>query len=459
MWKEEKLHVGRERVTLKLPVQTDVLSMPETAPLKDPEAVIQQSLRQPIASVPLADVIDRALAKNLRARAVVVISDNTRPVPYKGESGILWPVIKQLLVSGVPAKNILIIVATGTHRALTQAELEDMLDERVFKYEIAIKNHDCRCEADLVTLGTTQRGSKIVINRQYLEADIKILTGLVESHFMAGVSGGRKSVCPGLIGEKGTFVFHGAPMLASPEARDLVLEGNPCHDEALEVAKRVGVDFIVNVTLDSQFRVTGVYSGDLEKAHDQAANMVQRSTAIPVRHTYELVITHGGFVGINHYQTAKAAVVALPLLHPQSHLLLAADTTDQDPVGSAQYRTVLHLLKLFGPQAFSELIHAPQWPFVPEQWQVQMWARVFAHMPMDHFTYYSPQTCVQDYQILPGNNGLQMASEGQVSSQPSIQAAMQAWVDRQLAALPQPLESTRVALLQDGPYGVPVFQE
>ncbi len=455
MVKQETILVGEQRVDLRLPAHTHCLTMPQTTPLQDPQQAIAASLLHPINAPPLAELVRRRTAANPEARAVIVISDNTRPVPYKGAAGILWPIVEQLLASGVTADRIIILVATGTHRGLTDGELRDMLDERVFEHGVAVINHDCRDQEDLVHLGRTQRGSEIFINRHYVEADIKILTGLVESHFMAGVSGGRKSVCPGLLGEQGTYVFHGAAMLADAAARDLVLEGNPCHDEALEVAKRAGVDFIVNVTLDAQFRTAGVFAGDLEQAHAAAARMVQEHTAIPVDGTYDLVITHGGFVGINHYQTAKAAVVALPLLHSHSRLILGANTTDQDPVGSAQYRTVLHLLKLFGAEAFTELIHAPQWSFVPEQWQVQMWARLFAVLPMDHFTYYSPQTAPADYAILPGRNGRQSVNERIMTAQPRLQQVMQAAVDHELARLPKPLESARIALLRDGPYGVP----
>jgi transcriptional regulator with XRE-family HTH domain len=238
-------------------------------------------------------------------RTVIVVSDNTRPVPYRGESGILWPVVERLLRQGIAPQQIAILVATGTHRAMTEAELKQMLEPAIFELGIAVFNHNCHDESNLAYLGETKRGSRIWINRRYMEADLKILTGLVESHFMAGVSGGRKSVCPGLIGEASTYVFHGAPMLASSAARDLNLEGNPCHEEALEVAKRAGADYIINVTLDHRFQLTGVFAGELEAAHLKAAERVKAYAAIAVHREYDIVITHAGFVGINHYQAGR----------------------------------------------------------------------------------------------------------------------------------------------------------
>jgi len=296
-------------------------------------------------------------------------------------------------------------VANGTHRPLRPEELKIMIDSCILELGIPIINHDCRDEANLVYIGNTLRNTKILINRYYMEADIKIITGLVESHFMAGVSGGRKSICPGLIGEESTFVFHSALFLASPKACDLNLAGNPCHEEALAIAEKAGVDYIVNVTLDSEFKLTGVFAGDLKKAHESAAEKVIKDTMIPIENEFDIVITHAGYVGINHYQAAKAAVGVIPALKTGGILIEVADNIDDDPVGSNKYRTLIHLLKLWGTEKFGQSIASPNWIFIPEQWQVQMWGKVFAKIPPENFIYYSPQLLVKDYEILPGEDG------------------------------------------------------
>lgn len=164
---------------------------------------------------------------NPDATAVIVISDNTRPLRYNGESGILLPVIRTLLAEGVPAGHIMVLVATSTHRGLREQELRAMIDPAIFELGIEVVNHDCRETEMMCHLGRNARGTEIYIDSRYVEADIKILTGLVESHFMAGASGGRKSICPGLVGEAGTNIFHGPQMLEDLLATDLVLEGNP----------------------------------------------------------------------------------------------------------------------------------------------------------------------------------------------------------------------------------------
>ncbi len=154
---------------------------------------------------------------------MIVISENTRPVPYTGDRGILWPLVRTLLQEGLEGSDITVLVATGTHRALTDSEVENMLDTRVIESGAVVVNHDCRDQKHLQFLGKTKRGTHIYIDDRYLQSDIKVLTGLLESHFMAGASGGRKAICPGLIGEESTFIFHGAEMLSSPKSDDLVL--------------------------------------------------------------------------------------------------------------------------------------------------------------------------------------------------------------------------------------------
>jgi len=403
--KKISIKLGKKILKANLPENTKILSIIPPKSLDDPALSIQRALINSIGSPGLDQIIEQKLKKNPEAKAVIVISDNTRPVPYKGESGILWPILEKLLAHNIPKEKIFILVATGTHRPLSDQELREMLDTRVFDYRIPIKNHNCRDKNNLTYLGKTMRGSSVYINRGYMAADIKILTGLVETHFMAGASGGRKSICPGLIGEESIYIFHGAPMLASPNARDLIIDDNPCHQEALEVAKKAGADYIINVTLDQDFKITGVFAGNLEKAHEQAVKQIKKYVTISLDKKYDIVITHAGFVGINHYQAAKAGVVAIPALKTESKLIMIANNTDIDLIGSKNYRKVLPLLKSMGAEKFTHLILSPKWKFIPDQWQVQMWARLFNKIPQESFIYYSPRISPDDYKIIPGVDG------------------------------------------------------
>lgn len=453
------IQLGKEVVEINLPNNTEILSTELPKSLSNPAFFIQKVLDFPIGSPGLDKIIEQKLKKNPEAKAVIVISDNTRPVPYNGKAGILWPIIERLLANDIPKERILILVATGTHRPLTEKELREMLDPRVFEYSIPIKNHNCRDKNNLTYLGKTSRGSSVYINRDYMAADIKILTGLVETHFMAGASGGRKSICPGLIGEESIYIFHGAPMLASPKASDLIIDGNLCHQEALEIAKKAGADYILNATLDQDFKITGVFAGDLEEAHKQAVKQIKKYITIPLDKEYDIVITHAGFVGINQYQTAKAAVVAIPALKPNGKLIMIANNDDKDLIGSEKYKAVLHLLKIIGAKQFNHLILSPDWTFVPDQWQVQMWTRLFAKIPPENFIYYSPRLSFNDYKIIPGVDGNMFLPESERYKDNSKNAAQV--IEKAVEAAMVELKSTgqekiSIAYLADGPYGVPV---
>lgn len=457
--KRVSIQLEKEVVEINLPGNTEILSADQPKPLSDPAFFIQKALADSIDSPSLDKVIEKKLKKNPEAKAVVVISDNTRPVPYKGEAGILWPIIERLLAKNISNDRILILVATGTHRPLTVKELREMLDSRVFDYRIPIKNHDCRDKNNLTYLSKTNRGSSVYINRDYMKADIKILTGLVETHFMAGASGGRKSICPGLIGEESIYIFHGAPMLASPKSSDLIIDDNPCHQEALEIAKEAGADYILNVTIDQDFKITGVFAGDLEKAHEQAVIQIKKYVTIPLDKEYDIVITHAGFVGINHYQAAKAAVIAIPALKPNGKLIMIANNNDKDLIGSEKYKTVLHLLKIIGAKQFNHLILSPDWTFIPDQWQVQMWTRLFFKIPPENFIYYSPRLSFNNYKIIPGLDGNMFlpANKRYKGTLKDISQIIKSAIDKIDEEFKvKGKKGFNVAFLSDGPYGVPI---
>jgi nickel-dependent lactate racemase len=453
--------LGRWKVPVEAPAWADVLTMRKVEPLAYPAVAVRAALADPMGCPPLGAVAAAKIAANPEAKAVVVISDNTRPVPYRGDSGIVWPVVSALLEHGFRAEHVTVLVATGTHRAMTGHELAQMVDPQVIAAGVRLANHDCRDRSSLRYVGTTRRGTRLEVNTTYLDADLKILTGLVESHFMAGASGGRKAIVPGLIGEDSTFIFHGAEMLAAPGVADLVLEGNPCHEEALEGALLAGADFIVNVTLDRTFRLTGVFAGELQAAHRAAVDTLRSYAGIPVDRFYDVAVVHAGRVGINHYQAAKAGVVGASALRPGGKLVIAAHHTDVDPIGSARYRTLLHLLKLFGPERYERLIMAPEWRFVPDQWEPQMWGKVLAKVDPRDLYYCGTGLEAADYEIIPGFDGHTLLPEAErYGKEPAELGTMTGAAVREAVRRHHEREGRRprVAVLADGPYGIPVVR-
>lgn len=459
--------LGPTQLELLVPPGADILTMGHAEPLPDPAAAIAAALAAPVGTPPLREIIRAKLAAagdaiaadaaGAGADAVIVISDNTRPVPYRGPEGILWPIVAELLDAGVAAEQITVLVATGTHRPVTRDELATMLDPRVLDAGVRLVNHESGRPELLEYVGTTARGTDVAVNRLYTRARIKVLTGLVESHFMAGASGGRKAIFPGLIGDDSTFVFHGAAMLASSGVRDLALDGNPCHEEALAGARLAGADFIVNVTLDRRFRLTGVFAGELDAAHRAAVARLVSYAGIPLAEPYDIVVTHAGRVGINHYQAAKAGLVGAAATRPGGRLVLAAHHTDIDPIGTARYRTVLHLLKLFGADAYERLLLSPDWQFVPDQWEPQMWAKALRRVPEGNLYYCASGLAPADWAIIPARQ-----APGDAPTSGNLSAAqLAALVESSVAHAVRTAQAAgtahpRLAYLADGPYGVPL---
>jgi hypothetical protein len=215
-----------------------------------------------------------------------------------------------------------------------------------------------------------------------------------------------------------------------------------------------GADFIVNVTLDKLFRPTGVFAGELERAHRAAFEHLRGYAAVPFGESFDAVLTHAGFVGINHYQSVKAVLAALPAVRAGGRLLVLAANTDADPVGSLRYRSLLHLLTLVGAEAFRRLIFSPDWTFIPEQWEVQAWGRALEQLRPQGLVYYSPQLDERDCAILPGLDGNLLLPEGcrYRADSGNVQRVVDAFLGE---ARPRGRSrQARLAFLADGPYGI-----
>lgn len=442
--KSLELEYGSQYVTIKVPENAEVLTLPEDQPLTQPAAAIRQALDTPLGTPPLAQLA--AGKKN----AAIVISDNTRPVPYRGSAGILKPILDILRTARVP--QITVIVAAGTHREMQDSELRVLLDDAAFAPNVRIINHVCTDPAMLRRLGSTARTPDVTINRHYLDADLKILTGLVESHFMAGYSGGRKALCPGIVGQSVTYGFHSAAILDDPRSTSLSLDGNPCHEEALRIARMAGVDFILNVTLDRHKRLTGVYAGDLVQAHLAAINHCRNFAVIPCPHRYDLVITHSGHVGMNHYQCCKAAIEAARVVEPRGAIILLANLADRHPIGSADYRRCLSELVRLGAPNFRRTILSDPWTFIPEQWGAQEWANVFIHLQDPRrFFICSHQLAQGQPDLLAETNVASLCPQNPGETPAAWLARM---VNYSLSQLHLTAEA-RILVLPDGPYAVP----
>jgi nickel-dependent lactate racemase len=403
-WKEIKVDFGDDFLNIKVPDDCEILTMPSMPCLVDSAASITKALNQPIGSPTVSEIIQAKDRPAGDLTVCITVSDITRPAPYKGENGLLLPLLGLIEGAGVKRENIVIVIGNGMHRPST-------LEERLYMYgpevvdNYRIVDHDCEDDASMVLAARTKRGTHVHLNKIFFESDVKIITGLVEAHFMAGVSGGRKAVCPALVNTKTIEVFHSVDVLEDPKATNLILDGNPCHEEALEVAGSVGIDFLVNVTLDKRLCMTGVFAGGLEEAHMAAFEAMKQSVMIPIDQPYDLVITHAGYVGRNHYQAVKAAVNAMPAVRDNGLIVMLADNVDVEPIGGQEYKTFLHLLKILGPDGYNNVLQHPDWKFTKDQWEPEMWGKPYRKVGMDGLIYCSPQIPEENFDIIPGPNG------------------------------------------------------
>ncbi len=460
-WKQVELEYGNMYLTVRVPSCSDILTIPHTPALANPAGAIEEALRNPAAGKRLEKIAASLGAEKAGKpgvsglTAAITVSDNTRPVPYSSdrEDGILLPLLKLLEKSGVRKKNITIVVGNGTHIATTMEWKRKALGERIVG-RYGIVDHDCTSPT-LKSIGLIQ-GIEVLVSEHFASADLRITTSLAEPHFMAGVSGGAKAVCPGLVNIDTTRLFHGPAWMGDPRATNLNLNGNPCYRFAQDVAKRTGVHFSVNCLINKEGKLTGLITGELEPAHARAADAVRDASMIPCRHEYDVIVTHGGKAAVNHYQAAKAAYCTIPVIAEGGLVVLAAHNSDDEPVGKPGYGKMLKLLMQSGPGGFTEMIKKKEWVFVPDQWQVQKWDQFFMKAgAFENLIFCTTGIPYKDLARLPGKPGYELVRDHECTDPGlMVQKAVHHAVrekERELGGKP------RTAVLMDGPYGIPVI--
>ncbi len=459
-WKRIEVDFGDDFLEISVPPDCVILKMKKMPPLAHSKEEILNALNNPIGSPNLAEIV-RSKGKPVGEVTVcVTVSDITRPVPYKGKNGVLPPLFEIIERAGVKIDNIVIVIGTGMHRASTLEEKLSMFGREVVD-NYRIVDHNCEDLSSQVLAAHTTKGTEVYVNEIFYNADVKVVTGLVESHFMTGISGGRKGVCPALVNTTTIEKFHGVEFLEHPNATNLVLEGNPCHEEALEVAQTVGVDFLVNTTLDNRLFITGVFAGDLVEAHLAAFEAMKEFVQVPVDEPFDIVLTHAGYVGRNQYQSVKAAVCAMPAVKENGLILVVANNIDAEPIGSPEYKTLLHLFKILGPDRYISILQHPDWLFTKDQWEPEMWGKPIRKVGEDGLIYCAPQIPEEDYKIIPGVSGYDFI-ESNTEFGSVKEKAKSMYQNAVIYAVHHPRFGGRkptIAFMDEGPYAIPVAKD
>ncbi|MDR3635485.1 MAG: nickel-dependent lactate racemase [Isosphaeraceae bacterium] len=359
------LDYGRTGLSVELPADRVVgpLAIRDVPHLPYPELAVAEALEHPIHSAPL-----RVLARG-RRNACILVCDITRPVP---NATILRPMLSALHDAGLAAEQIRILVATGLHRASTAAEKIDMLSAEIAA-TYRVEDHDGTRLDEHSHLGTTPRGVPAWIDTRYVSADLKIATGLIEPHLMAGYSGGRKLICPGVAALETVKRWHSPAFLEHPNADCGILEGNPVHEENTRIARMAGCDFIANVTLDSLRRVTSVVAGDMEEAFLAGVKFVEGIVQAPVARPVDIVVTSAaGFpLDATFYQSIKGLTGCLPIVKQGGTIILAARL--DEGIGSPEFASLFREHTTL--EGFMERILGKDY-FVMDQWQLEELAKV-----------------------------------------------------------------------------------
>lgn len=359
------LAYGRTGLDVELPDRNTikVLNYQPAEPLADPQKAVWDALERPTGTPPLAE-----LARGRRS-ACVAICDITRPVP---NAFLLPPILETLQRSGIPRDRILILVATGLHRPNNHDELAEMLGRPILE-TYRIENHHGRDLSEHMYLGESPRGVPVWIDNRYLQADLKIAIGLIEPHFMAGFSGGRKLICPGLAALPTIRAWHSPRFLEHPNARSGILEDNPVHVENTWIGRQAGCEFILNAVIDENRQLLGVFAGDMEDALVEGVRFLRPLVTDTVPRPVEVVVTtSAGYpLDATYYQSIKGMVAAAEIVKPGGMVILAAGLSEG--IGSPEFCRIFQ--EHASLEGFMERILTTDY-FIMDQWQVEELAKV-----------------------------------------------------------------------------------
>ncbi len=419
-----RLDYGKTGLDVEIPDKNVVgpLELQPTVPLEKLDEAIPAVLANPTGSAPLAE-----LARGKRS-ACILICDITRPVPNELLLSHILPTLEE---AGIPRDEILILIATGLHRPNEGDELVELVGAEIAA-NYRVENHHGKNLGEHTSLGTSQRGVPVWIDSRYVEADLKIATGLIEPHLMAGYSGGRKLICPGIAALETVKVWHGPQFLEHPKADCGYLEGNPVHEENTAIARMAGCDFIVNVTLDEKRQVTSVVAGDMEQAFLKGVQFVERVVKVAVGEPCDAVVTSsaGYPLDTTFYQSIKGLIGVLPIVKEGGTIIIAAGLTEG--IGSPEFQQLFDENDTL--DGFMQRILGKDY-FVMDQWQLEELAKVCRKVKVKYVSDGIPAETL---------NGLF------VETAESVEAAV-------ADVLSEHGKDARIAVVPKGPYVMPVL--
>lgn len=360
--KEVKLAYGKESLRIQVPDKAVVIEPQHLPGLADEKSGVLAALRNPIGTPPLKEMVKKT------DTVAIVIADITRPTP--SEKLVPW-LIEEL--SHVPKENFVVINGLGSHRPNTQEELIQMLGQEVVD-TIRVINHGAFDDTELVHVGRNSYGSDVYLNKTYIEADFRIVTGFIEPHFFAGFSGGPKGINPGIVGIKTIQDFHNAEMIGNPKSTWGIIEGNSVQDAATQNCLMAKPEFMLNVTLNGDKEITNVFAGDVIEAHRVGCAFVKEHAMFAVDAPFDIIITtNAGYpLDQNLYQTVKGMSAGAQVVKEGGSIISVSECSDGLP-SHGNFGPILKMRNT--PRALLDMINDPAFSMF-DQWEAQALAMI-----------------------------------------------------------------------------------
>jgi nickel-dependent lactate racemase len=388
---EIHLAYGKTGLKVHIPdhIHTEVVEPRYVKGLPDQLLAIKAALANPIHLPPLSESVREGHS------VAIIFSDITRATPYQM---LLPPLLRTL--GHLPDDHITFFCATGTHRPATPDELTTILGkEMTERFRIVQNNASDPSQQEFV--GITSSGNRILLNKEILEHDLKILTGFIEPHFFAGFSGGGKALMPGMASLETVRHNHSLRNLSNSKARWGQTSGNPLWEDVMEAAELVGPLFLLNITLNRDKEITGIFAGELREAHSRGCTFAKETAMAPLKEAFDIVITsNSGFpLDLNIYQSVKGMSAAERVVKEGGSIIMAAECWDGIPLGS-DYETILKSVDQVG--SLMEFIRKHE-PELQDTWQVYFQAMVQMKADVFLFSTLDPET-VKSAHLKPVSN-------------------------------------------------------
>ncbi len=357
-----KMDYGKDGIEINVPDYSEVLIPSHKPEIKDPEKNINQSLINPIKSKSLLSLYKKGMTVGIS------VCDHTRAQP---RNEIITSILN--LFEGIKKENFLIFIATGSHRPTTKHEIKEMFNDYVIS-STTIVIHNSEDPSELELKGKTSENIPIELNKLWINCDLKITTGFVEPHFFAGFSGGPKMVAPGLAGLETIMNLHDYDKINNKKSTWGLIEGNPIHKQISEISLLNKPDFSIDLTLNRENKITGIYSGELFSEHKLACQNVKNDSMKKTNKLYDLVITsNSGYpLDQNLYQTIKGVSAAAQITKPGGIIISVSECSDGIPFKS-NYEKLLESVNT--PEEYLMKLKTQNY-LEPDQWQVQIQAQI-----------------------------------------------------------------------------------